>query len=141
MMATYWIVDIMSVIFLMPTQEFGDTVTMTISPKLVILPKVVYIIESNRETKRKKVMSGSTYLLFVFYIITSHITKYSSIYFQEFTTISKINHTKKVIEYMNVFRKCFIVRQEVSYEIQTSIYFIKYGLQTSIENNISCKIK
>ena len=31
-----WIVYIMSVMFLIPTQEFGDTLMMTISPKLVI---------------------------------------------------------------------------------------------------------
>ena len=66
--------------------------------------------------------------------------KYSSIIFQEFF-ISKVNHMKKVLEYMNVFRKDFRVRQEVSYEIQTSISFIKDELQTSIENNISSKIK
>ena len=55
------------------------------------------------------------------------------------TNMSKINHTKKVFEDLNVFRKYFIVRQEVSDEIQTSIYFIKYEFQTLIENNISCK--
>ena len=42
----------------------------------------------------------------------------------------------KVIENLNVFRIYFRVRQEVSDEIQTSIYFIKYKLKTSIENNI-----
>ena len=46
---------------------------------------------------------------------------------------------KKVLEYLNVFRKDFRVRQEVNYEIQTSIYFIKDELRTSIGNNISCK--
>ena len=46
---------------------------------------------------------------------------------------------KKVIEDMNVFRKYFRVRQEVSDEIQTSISFIKDELQNSIENNKSCK--
>ena len=51
----------------------------------------------------------------------------------------KINHMKKVIENMKVFRKYFRVRQEVSDEIQESIYFIKYELQNSIETNISCK--
>ena len=39
---------------------------------------------------------------------------------------------------MNVFRKDFWVRQEVSDEIQTNISFIKYDLQTSTEKNISC---
>ena len=46
---------------------------------------------------------------------------------------------KKVIEYLNVFRRYFRVRQDVSDEIQTSISFIKYELQTSIENIISSK--
>ena len=53
--------------------------------------------------------------------------------------MSKINHTKKVIEDLNVYRKYFRVRQEVSDEIQTIIYFIKDELQTSIEDNISFK--
>ena len=77
-------------------------------------------------------MSGSTDVLFVVYIRTIHLTKYSSIYFQEFTIMSKINHTKKVIEDLNVFRKYFRLRQEVSDEIQTSIYFIRDELQNSI---------
>ena len=46
---------------------------------------------------------------------------------------------KKVIEYLNVYRKYFRVRQEVSDEIQTMISWIKDELQSSIENNISCK--
>ena len=53
--------------------------------------------------------------------------------------MSKINNMKKVIDDLNVFRKYFRVRQEVSDEIQTSIYFIKDELQISNENNISCK--
>ena len=53
--------------------------------------------------------------------------------------MSNINPMMKVIKYLNVFRKYFRVRQEVSDEIQTSIYFIKDELQTSIENNMSCK--
>ena len=53
--------------------------------------------------------------------------------------MSKTNHTKKIIEDLNVFRKYFWVRQEVIDEIQTSIYFIKDELQNSIENNIYCK--
>ena len=54
--------------------------------------------------------------------------------------MSKIHHTKKVIEDLNLFRKGFKARQYVSDEIQTSIYFIKYELQTSTETNISHKI-
>ena len=51
-MVTHWIVVIMSVIFLIAAQEFGGTVMMTISLKLVILPKGVYFRESHK--KRKK---------------------------------------------------------------------------------------
>ena len=46
---------------------------------------------------------------------------------------------KKLIEDLNVFRKYFRGKQDVSDEIQISIYFIKYDIQTYIENNISCK--
>ena len=46
---------------------------------------------------------------------------------------------KKVIKDLNVFRKDFRVRQEVSDEIQTNISFMKNELQNPIENNISCK--
>ena len=46
---------------------------------------------------------------------------------------------KRVIKDQCVFRRDFRVRQEVSEEIQTSIYFIKDELQISIENHISCK--
>ena len=59
--------------------------------------------------------------------------------FQELTTMSKITHMKRVIKDQCVFRRDFRVRQEVSEEIQTSIYFIKDELQISIENDISCK--
>ena len=48
---------------------------------------------------------------------------------------------KKVIEDMNVFTTYFRVIPEVNNEIQTSVYCIKDELQTSIENNISSKIK
>ena len=39
MMATHWIVEITSVMFLIPAQELGGTVMMLISPKLVIYQK------------------------------------------------------------------------------------------------------
>ena len=51
--------------------------------------------------------------------------------------MSKSNHRKKVIEGLKAFRKDFRLRQELSDEIQTIIYFIKDKLQTSIENIIS----
>ena len=81
-------------------------------------------------------MSGSTYELFFVYIRTSHLTKHSSNFFQKFSTMSKITHMKKVIEYRYVFRRYFKVRQEVNDEIKTSISYIKYELQISIENNV-----
>ena len=46
---------------------------------------------------------------------------------------------KKVIEYINIFRKDLRVRKYFNDEIQKSISFIKYELQTSIKTNISCK--
>ena len=46
---------------------------------------------------------------------------------------------KKLIEDLNVFRKDFRVRQEVSDKIQIIISFTKYELQTSIETNIYWK--
>ena len=76
MMATNWIVVIMSVMFLIVAQEFGGTVMMIISLKLVILPKGVYYRETQKHTKKKKkTMAGSTYVLFVDYIRTIHLTK------------------------------------------------------------------
>ena len=44
---------------------------------------------------------------------------------------------KKVMEYLNVFRKYFRARQDVSDEILTIIYFIKEKLQDYIETDIS----
>ena len=51
--------------------------------------------------------------------------------------MSKINHTKKVIEDLNVFRKYFRARKNVGDENQKSISFIKAELQNFIKNNIS----
>ena len=51
----------------------------------------------------------------------------------------KSHHMKKVINDLNIFRKYFRVRQDVSDGIQTSIYFIKDELQTLIETNTSSK--
>ena len=62
------------------------------------IPKGVYYRETNKLTKRKKkLIQGSTDVLFFVYIRTSHLKKLSSTFFQEFTTMSKITHTKKVI--------------------------------------------
>ena len=53
MVDNHWIVGIMSMMFLIAAQEFGGTVMMKISPKLVILPKGVYYTETNKHTKKK----------------------------------------------------------------------------------------
>ena len=50
--------------------------------------------------------------------------------------MSKITLTKKVIEDQHVFRSEFEVIQEVNDGIQTSVYYIKYDIQNSIEDNI-----
>ena len=84
-------------------------------------------------------MSGSTDILSAVYIRTSHMKKHSSNLLQEFTTMSKITHMKKIIEDQYVFRRYFMVRQEINDELQTCIYFIKYELKISNKNNISCK--
>ena len=52
MMSTHWIVFIMSVMFLMAAQEFGGTVMMKISIKLVIYQKGLII---ERFTKKRKI--------------------------------------------------------------------------------------
>ena len=48
---------------------------------------------------------------------------------------------KKVIEDQYVFRSEFKIRQEVNDGIETSISYIKYEIQNSIENNILGKRK
>ena len=131
-MVTHYIVENMSVMFLMTTHECSGTVMMIISLKLVIYQKG-FILE---RVNFKKVMSVSKDVLFVLYMLTNHLTKYSHNIFQELTDISKINHMKKVIQDMNVFRKECRVRQEVSDDIKPSISFIKDELQTSIKNNM-----
>ena len=68
-------------------------------------------------------MPGSTDLLFAVYIRTSHMKKHSSNFFQEFTTMSKITHMKKVIEDRYVFRSDFKVRQEFNDGIKNK-YFL-----------------
>ena len=61
MMETHWIFDIMSVVFLIPTQEFGGTVMMTITLKIVVF-QVLYILErvTNKKQKRGKLFMALT---------------------------------------------------------------------------------
>ena len=89
-MATHWILVIMSVMFLIAAQEFGVTVMMTISLKLVILSKGFYYRETHKHTKNKnKMMSVSKDILFVVYIRTSNMIKSILICFQRFPTCPK----------------------------------------------------
>ena len=63
------------------------------------LPKRVYYRETYKHMKKIYIMmAGSTDVFFDVYIRTSHLIKHSSNCFQEFTTMSKITHMKKVIE-------------------------------------------
>ena len=134
MIATHWFVVIMSVMFLMTAPEFGGTVMMKISLKLVIYQRGFII-----ERVTKQILSGSRDVLFVVYIRTNHMEKHSSTLLKEFTAMSKITHMKKAIEDKYVFRRCFRVRQKFNDDIKISISFIKDDIQISIENNISCK--
>ena len=78
-------------------------------------------------------MQVSTDVLFVVYIITSHMKKHSSNCFQEFKTMFKITHMKKLFEDQHVFKNEVKVRQEVNDVIKRSISYIKVELQHSIE--------
>ena len=86
-MATHWIVEIISVMFLIPTREFGGTEMMKIPLKLVNLPKWVYIGEGHKKSP-KKVMSGSTDVFFL-NIRTIHLKKYRYIFFNTSPTCPK----------------------------------------------------
>ena len=105
MMATHWIVDIMSVMSLMPTEEFGGTVMMKISLKLVIYQKG-FILE--RATKKSDVRLKRFIICGLYQNKPSD--KIQLYFFQEFSNISKIHHMKNVIEDLNVLRKYFSVR-------------------------------
>ena len=87
-MAIHWIMDITSVIILIPPQEFGGTVMMTIPLKVVVYEKGL-ILEIVKKTGKKKAMSGSTDVLLFFYTRTSHLTKYGSIFIKNSPTCPK----------------------------------------------------
>ena len=72
-MATHWIGKLCQLCFLMPAQEFGGAVMTTISLKLVLYQKGFIFERVTKKRKKIKLMSGSTYLLFVFYTRTSHL--------------------------------------------------------------------
>ena len=82
-------------------------------------------------------MSGSIDI-FLWFIFKKYLIASSSIYFQEFTNMSKNHHITKFMKELNVYRKEFRDRQDISDEIQTTICLIIDYLQTSIEKVISC---
>ena len=106
----------------------------------IIGPNPVYshrfVLERVTHTKKS---DGSLNICIIYCLYKNKTSDQIQIFFQEFTNMYKINHMKKLIEDLDFFRTYFRVRQEVSDEIQTNISFIKYELQNSIENNISCK--
>ena len=67
------------------------------------------------------------------FILEQAIWQNTALIFQEFTNMSKITHTKKVIEDKYIFRSDFKVRQEVNGKIQTIISYIKDELQIPLK--------
>ena len=79
-------------------------------------------------------MIGSSKVLSVVYIRTSHLTKHSYNFFEEYKVLSKTTITKKVSDEKKVFRSEIMTRKEVNDEIQRSVSFIKDELQVSLKN-------
>ena len=65
-MATPFIIEMMSVMFLIPTQEFGGTVMMTISLKLVICQKGFILERSTKKQKTKIKLCQSQQMYYYF---------------------------------------------------------------------------
>ena len=83
----------------------------------------------------------SSKVLLVVYIRTSHLTKHSYNFFEEYNFLTKTTIMKQVIDEKTVFRSEIITKKEVNDEIQRSVSFIKYELQSVIEKNIQEGIK
>ena len=77
-------------------------------------------------------MSGCKKKL-VIHKTTNYMIPSVSVSIKKFSNMYRIHNMKKVMEYVDVLSIYFRVRQDVSDEILTSIYFIKYELQTSIK--------
>ena len=97
MMATHWTVGITSVIFLIVAPEFGGYVLMTISLNLVLY-LMGFIIEKLTNPQKKRLMIGSSKVLSVVYIRTSHLTKHSYNVFEEYNILTKTIILKQVID-------------------------------------------
>ena len=136
-MVTLWIVDIISVMFLISTQEFGGIVMILISRKLVICLKGFILKRvSNQQKKGNLCKYLKTYCLW--FIITEHLIVSSSIFFKNSMSCPK-KHMIYFLKELDVFRKESRARQDICDEIQTSISIIRDEQQTSIEKFISCK--
>ena len=135
MMSTHWIVVIMSVMFLKAAQEFGDTAKMTISHKLVILPKRVYYRNTHKNTKKKINLCQDQQMYYLLFLSEQAILQNIDQFFSRIYNNVQNHSYEEVDEDQYVFRRYFRVRQEVNDEIKTIICFIKDELQISIENN------
>ena len=76
---------------------------------------------------------GYSKVLSVVYIITSHLTKHSYNFVEEYNFLTKTTIMKQVIDEKKVFRSEIMVTKEVNDEIQKSVSFIKDELQSVIE--------
>ena len=100
------------------------------------LPKQVYYRETHKPTKKKKkLIKGSTDVLFVVYIRTSHLAKHSCNCFQEFKIMSKSTLVEKLFEEQNLLRSEVMVKNKLMTKYKNH-YYIKDELQNSIENNL-----
>ena len=138
-MVTLYIVNIISVIFLILTQEFGGIMMMSILLKLVICPKVFILERVTKKTKKRSVRLKKNTVCGLYQNKPSDsIQPYL---FQEFSNVSKMRHIKKVMQNLNIFRKFSIAGKDISDKIQTGISFIKDNLQHFIELTYSVKNK
>ena len=76
---------------------------------------------------------GSSKVLLVVYIRTSHLKTHSYNCFEEYKILTKTTIMKQVIDEKKVFRSEIMTRKEVNDEIQRSVSFIKDELQSVIE--------
>ena len=97
------------------------------------LPKGVYYRETHKPTKKNKdLIMGYSKLLFVVYIRTSHLTKKSYNFFEEFKIMSKSTIMNKISDEKTVFRSEVVVRKDINDEIQRIISYIKDEIQISL---------
>ena len=69
------------------------------------IPEGGYTRESQKPTKKRRIMSGSKDILFVVYITTEDLIASRPVFFQEFNDMTKKHHMKKVLKELSFFRK------------------------------------